>query len=65
MTVVPATNQDQIRASIIRARKNHITNLELKRDNIIEEIRIQKDNLWAFQKTMVPVISKQSGGLTQ
>ncbi len=61
MTSDIPTNQDVIHANIIKTRKNYITNLEQKRDNIVEEIKIEKDFLEAFQKISIPVISKQLG----
>ena len=43
---------DNIRLSIIKKRKLKISILEKKRDNIIEEIEIQKEYLIAYQKTI-------------
>ena len=46
---------DNIRLSIIKKRKWEISILEKKRDNIIEEIEIQKEDLKAYQKTIPTV----------
>lgn len=54
------TNQDQIRATIIRKRESQITILEKEIENKIIELKTQKDNLISFKKTLIPVISKST-----
>lgn len=43
---------DGIRLSIIKKRKLEISLLEKKRDNINDEIKVQKEYLKAYQKTV-------------
>ena len=46
---------DNLRASIIKRRKEEIKLLEKKRDNILEQIEIEKEYLTAYEKT-IPVV---------
>jgi len=46
---------DSIRLSIIKKRELQISLLEKKRDNIVQEIEVQKEYLIAYQKT-VPIV---------
>lgn len=58
MTSNIPTNQDVIRANIIRKHENKISILENKIQNDTENLKIQKDYLEAFKKTLIPIISK-------
>ena len=60
MTSDIPTNQDVIRASIIRGRESQITILEKQIENKIEELATQKNYLVSFKKTLIPIITKST-----